>query len=829
MNHFLLDLQFNLRLLRKTPVFTGICFFVVIIGMTTALTMHALTYEFFNKPTEFEGGKRFVSVRLVNPNPARNNFTPFLNDYSFNYIADRVKSLDMVDSIRFRSGLFQNGEQTFPLNVATLTPNLAATTQQPILGRTFNQADLEAGGTQPIVLSEGIWRNYFNGDDNIIGKLCRFDGQNYTIIGVVPEQANYTGISDIYLALDISLASDPKQAPALPLLGRLAPGATAEQANLELNSLLQQLNHEYPDIYDPLMAEVTSFSSLLINMAPPTSGIEQSSVIIQWVTAIIFLLVAINLSSLLFVRANARMQELAVRNAVGASIWAMAKQILLEAFLICFIGMLISLLVSAIALSSLETLYEPIFASASMSRMPIELGLNGQLITVAIVLLIALWLLASGFATFRVAGKSIVTTLSDGGKSGVTNRSTARLTKSVVGVEVIICCFLLIVCGVISISVLQIYRTDIGVEASHRFSGKLELPPTSYRQIQDKLVFVDNLEQKLLEDPAIKAVTITSALPGNYGLWTPYALADRDLKNNDRHPIQMQVWVANNFFDTVEAPIIEGRAFDSRDTENSLPVIIVSDWFSRYYWPNESALGKQIQVNPPGLGFNDLTPNGEPTWLTVVGVNKHIIQSAPMQDGKYYFSIYRPLTQGMPSTFYTVLDAESQALPQPYIQHFRDIVAGIDRNVPVMEFDSLINGITQGYSGIFLLGKITFVLAMGTLFLSAVAIFGVVSRSVMSRTVEIGLRRALGSNNFQVVWIFLKQGLSFLLLGAVLGGVPAIITSNLMSLTFPEILHLIPWVTVVVMLAIGLFIFMASWLPARKAVALEPGDALRDQ
>ncbi len=541
-----------------------------------------------------------------------------------------------------------------------------------------------------------------------------------------------------------------------------------------------------------------------------------------------FLLVSINLGSLLFLRASNRQQELVLRNALGSNLWGVSKQILLESFILCFFGSMTALALSAFIVLSIESLFEKVISVISLSRVPVDMGLNANMVLICFGLMILLWILSAAMTVYRLLSKGLASNLNDSAK-GSTDRSKLLMTKSIVGIEVILCCFLLTVCGVLSVAVFQVFNVDLGANLDNRYSGRIEFNTVDYPTDIQRQNFLQQLNTELLSNPEIKSVTASTSLPGVEARWTPYALEDRDLRRGSLNPIQMRNSIDNNYLHELNIPLVEGRYFDSGDTINSLPVAIVSEVFAQYAWPEESAIGKRIQINTPGPSVANVITSGEAQWLTIVGVSKHVVHATPLRGAQNWQSFYRPLSQFFPSTYYPIIRTHNSLSARQVETLFRDAISKVDKNAVIHNVDTLTNFATRDSVQLQFLGNTCLALGLGALLLSFIAIFGVVSRSVLLRTAEIGIRRALGSKRSQIIALFVKQGSYFLLIGSAVGLVSAIFASQVMSMLFTNLLQIVPWVALTVLVVVGLIIFLASWLPARQATSLEPGDALRHQ
>ena len=817
MNKLLLDIKYSSRLLAKSPAFTAVSMLIIVLGMALFLCAYSLRSNFGTKPLPYADGDRYVGVNTIFEKTGVSSFNGNFNGYAINYIRGRIKSFERFGAYRWRSITLTDGEYAQEYTGAEILPDLLAMTGvQPFMGRLLTDEDAASDAAPVVLIRYKVWENYFAADPNIIGTTTDIGGVPHTIIGVMPKNFDYPNSQHIWLPLDLSDALTPT-ASNLSALGKLKDGVTFAEANLEFNTLYTNLVEEYPAYYAhspvaevlPLRAAITPSS---------TSGFAQ---LLQILNFVILALVILNLTALLFVRAHTREKELAVRSAMGASGWQVAKQILLESLLICIGGLAFSIAIADVILYFTE---QRLIQDATESDWPGDLsswvnltidwgGLGTAIITTALI-----WLLSCAGVSYRTARIDSNTILAAGSK-GSNQPINNWLVRIVISAEVIVSSFLLIVCCLLAAAIFRLYQLDYGTATDNYYTAIFNLNSQHYQDPRQRQQFVDELRRELSALSEFDDATVTSALPGQFGMGIGYDIEDRDLRSNQQYPIQSLVAVAPNYFDLLEVKLREGRSFNNGDNEDSLQVAIIDELLAQQLWPNESALGKRLHINPSSAS----------QWVTIVGTTSHIIQGTPYGGFDRQPTLYRPITQFTPNRFSLAVKVKPQIASQVAEAGLRDTFKRLDRELALLSLRPLTRVIEMSVSSMRVPAQSAIGYAIATLIFAVIGIYGLIARSVILRTNEIGIRKALGSGKFKVLWIFLRQGLIYLTMGSLIGGIAALLTSNLLTTYFNNLFNDVQWILASVIVTIGSLILLASYIPARKVLALEPGDALRDE
>lgn len=815
------ELKYTLRLLRKKMSFSVLCVFVIAMGIGVSLPMLSLTKLFGFQDLAVANGERMVVLKKMQ---IGQQTTAFMDAFVFQRIAASQNSYEKLGAFQPFAAILSDGDTAESYGAARILPTtMDLYPVTPILGRSLQKGD-ELPGTQPVaVIGYSLWQNYYAGNENIIGRQSRINGDSYTIVGVMPEGYSFPTAYNLWTPLQLDNNVQAGASTMLHVIAQMKEGVTHASASVELNVIVQSLAQEFPEFYSGISAAVMNYTLIIMNDGPIFGQLILGMVVI------ILCLVCFNVTSLLTVRSNERIAELAIRGALGGTAWRIMRQVLLESLLVCLIGAVIGLGIGKLALLAIESLI-----SSFPGAMPFWISFKLQTSDILALLLITLsvWLLSGLHPAWQVARQDISQILN--GESGSIAGSTAgRLTRVLVTLEIIASCFLLIVGMYFVVGMYQSSHRDMGIEDKGYLSARVDLSSANYHNSANKLQFMEDLKIEILRLEPFQDITFSTALAGQRTNRLSFGLDDRDISTDGRYPTVGLVWESDNYAELMGLNLLAGRYFDSSDSAASEPVVVVDELFVEKFWPGqaiESVLGQRVQ----------LLPNQAGEWMTVIGVSNHIIQGQPTAERLYQSTLYRPFTQltsaaaQVQSAVGTISMAIAAAslTSTPMIEYERLLKSAtnrVDRDIPVLEVMPLSRAVYLIMEAVSVSADAMILISIVTLILAVVGIYGVVSRSVWSRAKEIGIRRALGSSNFTTLNIFLKQGASYLLIGILVGGVGGVLMVDLMSSAIGserEGAGFIFSITMPVMVCLGVLVFAASYIPARKLLTYEPGEAL---
>ena len=804
-----LDLMHSLRLSRKNFGFVSLCVLIIGLGMTLTMMLYIFIFSIVYKPLPFPNGDRFVGIRTIDKDTEQpRELSPTVDAYLYQNLLKGVDGFDAIGAYRSLRATFSDGDVANEYLAAHIEPKvLAMSAEQPLLGRSLQESDDIAGAEPVVVISYRVWQNYYAGNADIIGHTSRINGIPRTIVGVMPDNFYYPFIHELWLPLQLPNVVNVEERRSLEVMGILAEGTSYDAVNGELAEKMVEYARAWPEFYGNQSLDTKFY---IHTYAP-------NIVIFHVLGALAFalmLLICLNLANLLVVRNNERLRELAIRNALGASHWRLIKSILLDSLLICVWGSLLGFILSHFAM---QALYNSMTGSSPTGNLPFWWSFSWDIYNgmAALLIVICIWLVSAGLAVRKILKQDLNTLLSGNAKGAVGNDNT-RGSSFLVGFETVFSFFLLVLSGAFIGVTWDLTNVDYGTATEGYLTGSIRLPDSNYAEQTSRQEFRDNLANTLLNKAGVQEVAFVSALPSESGLLVQYALEDRDSRDASGEYSSIDlITTSDNYFSAIEAELIDGRGFNSSDTTTSTPVAIIDEQFARQMWPDQSAVGKRLQINPD---------NANAEWLTVVGVSSRILQREAAQDNNN-LSVYLPMSQGRGISFSVVVKTEGN--PLSYRRLLQEAVASTDRDIPVTYIESMRQVLDKANNFNEFLNRITSFIACFTMVLALTGIYAIVSRSVSQRRHEIGIRRAIGSSNFKVLWIFARQGLIFLSLGFIIGGGGAVVLSTAIETVFAGVVSWLPTVLITVTVSLGLLILLAVYNPARKLITVEPGNALR--
>jgi len=684
---------------------------------------------------------------------------------------------------------------------------------QPYLGRTLISTKAnERAGAAIVVLSYGLWQNQFAGDPEILGKTIQLNLRPFTIVGVAPKgfRGCKSGLhTDIFLPLAAdgqiwgNDRIDKRGVSWLNVLGVLRPGVDTHQADTELNVLMQRISAQYPAEHrganqistDPLWRSPFGANVYMAGTLP----------ILLALAAVLLLLACANVANLLLVRSVARRREFAIRLSMGAGRWTLVRQLMGENLLLALAG-------GAVALSC--TLWTSKILGTFLSAAVLPLALNGELdrrVMTATMLVSVLTALISGaLPALRATRISPGAVLKDEALNTSGGLHKSRLTSSFVIAQIALSLLLLTCAGLFVRSLEKAQRTDPGFDPNHMLLVTFDLRPMGYSDVTGK-----ELQRQVLlrvrQLPGVQSATMADFAPLTFTIhsdgvfpegYLPRLHEDMDTDRGD---------IGTDYLATLRTPLLAGRDFNDADTANGDKVAIVNQAFVDRYWPGQQAIGKRVQFS------------GQ--WRRIVGV---------IANGKYRRLIYdptplilTPLTQRYQSE--VTLQVRTSGEPLAMASAVEQAIHSLNADLPLYGVTTLKEKMQLG--SVFERIAVTFAGSFGllALLLAGVGIYGVVSYTTRQRTHEIGIRIALGAGKGAILRNVLRQGLILTVAGLTIGVLASLMVTRFLRTVLIGVAptDLFTYATVAIVLC--MVAMFACYLPARRAAAVDPAQALRSE
>ena len=798
MTTFLQDLRYAGRTLRKSPGFTTIAAVTLALGVGATTSIFSVVNAVMLRPLPFNDPDRLVRIWESNVERGRPTFAvSHPNFLDWRAQAARFTSMAAFDNVGLSWAGSGDAEVIFGMRVtASFLETLRV---NPALGRNFlAEEDRPGGNTRVVLISDGFWRRAFGADPSVVGRSITLNLQPYSIVGVLPPSFRWGTNIDMF----VPLAPDPARNRAdhrLTVIGRVTPGATIEEATTELETIAARLGQQFPESNKGWGIVVNSFYDWLI-----PERTRQSLLVLLGAVALVLLIACVNVVNLLLSRASGRQRELSIRAAMGAGRVRVIRQLLFES---CLIALLAAAAGIAFAFASTRLLVA--FGPQSVPRLD-ELSIDARVFGFGVLIAVTMMLIFGSVPAIHAARQDPQDGLRADGRSVTTGTGRRRIRAALTIGEVALSVALLIGAGLLIRSFARLQDVDPGFSPDGLMTGRVNLPASAYPNGPSRRAFYERFLTDLRGRPGIEAAAISSGPP----LSGDFTGGDVKLPAQSNEEAASSAWrlAGPGYFAALGIPL-RGREFSDRDGIDDPPVAIISAALAAKYFPNDDPIGRQLIMRSFGE-----QPH------TIIGVAGDVRTFGLDADAGFVFygsapqyATWNPMT--------LVWRAAGSAAPS--IDTVRASLRSIDRNVPLSAVSSMESLIDQSMGprrfNLYLLGAFAAV----SLALAAIGLFGVMAYLVSQRTREIGVRLALGASQREVFRLILGRGLLLAAIGAAGGVGAALWLTKVMETLLFSVSRTDPATFVVVPLTLIAVAALACYIPARRAMKVDPVIALR--
>ena len=814
------DIRYGARMLLKKPGVSIIVIIALALGIGANSAIFSVVNAVLLRPLPYDHAESLVFL---------NEKSPVLDEMSISYpnFSDwraQNHSFEKMGVYNRNSYNLTGAGEAERIVTAQMSADLFAVLRVNALhGRVFTNDEDKPGGAPVVVLSYALWQRRFGGQTSILNQAITLNSKSYTVIGIMPESYAYPSRAEMYVPVgqlsDQTSWQQRGNHPGLYGVARLKPGVTVAQADADMNTIAANLAKQYPD----------SNTSNSVRLRPLLDiyvvDVRRALWVIFGAVGFVLLIACANIANLLLARATARKKEMAIRTAVGASRWRLARQLLTESVLLSLFGGAIGLILARWGVDLI------LYVSPDAIPRSREIGLDWTVLAFTIGISFVTGILFGLLPAIQAGEVDVHETLKETGR-GTSGRQWLR--SSLVVVEVATTLVLLIGAGLLIRSFYLLQKVNPGFSHDHLTSFSVALPAKKYATEVARSAFYNNLLEKIRALPGVESTAAASGLPlGNNGWQTSFVVDGQPPPAPGQSPLMEACSVTPDYFRAMNIPVLRGRVFTDSDNRShlagkdlsklnenlramaGLSKIVIDEEFAKRHWPNEDAVGKRIRV-----GGND----PENPLLEVIGVVGRVKMESLNQNSdrvQGYFAFNQ-----LPDDSMTVI-IKGASDPNQLISSVRNVVKAIDPDQPIYSPRTMNEIRGESVQNERLNLTLFSLFASIALVLAMVGIYGVMSYSVTQRTHEIGIRMAIGARPRDVFKMILGHGMKLALIGVAIGLLGAFLLTRLMAtmlfgveptdkMTFAGI--------PLILIAVAL---LACYLPGRRATKVEPTISLR--
>ena len=815
MGSLMQDLRYTLRMLAKNPGFTVIAVLTLALGIGANTAIFSVVNGLLLHPVGVSHPEQLVALRVRYEKLNLNSI--LISAPDFDLLRENKKvfaSAALEDPMDFN---YAAGTWPQRLRGAKVSSQwFQVFGAKPLLGRVFTPEEDQPHADQEVVLAYHTWKNLFGSDNSIVGRSVQFNRQPYTVVGVMPPDFQWPEQTDLWSPLALpagDFAIDNIFNEAHFAVARMQPGVSPAQAEAYMNVLTQRVVNDGRSQYP----KNSGWGMFSVPFAQFIYGdVRTPLLILLGAVGFVLLIACANVAGLLLARASGRAREFAVRTALGASSWRLARQTLSESIVLAVMGMIAGLAVAFGAISAL-----PFLASGNLSgRIVIPIDTRVLLFTAALAGLSAIVFGAA--PAWQISRTDPQQHLSEGRGAGSASRAHHRFRDVLVIGQLALALVLLAGAGIFLKSFAKIQNVNVGFQPHGLMTAGIGLPDHPYDSPAKQIQFVRDVLNRLSSSPGVVTAAAGVPLPfSGFGGSASFRIEGRATLPGDPGPHGDVRQVSPNYFETMGISLVRGRTFTPDDSQGAQAVAMIDENLARLYWPNEDAIGKHLKNNE------------KDPWATIVGVVVPIRHSQVVGEeassegtegagkGVYYFPIYQTLA---PNFF---LVARVAGNPSLSAETIRQAVRSVDSAQPISELMTMDERISLSMGPRRSAVALLTVFAGMALALAAIGLFGLVRFNVTQRIQEIGIRMALGAQPRDILKMVMVQSGRLIAAGVVAGIAFALILTRMMESLLYGVSSADPATFAGMSVFLAAVAFLACYIPARRAMRVDPMIALR--
>jgi putative ABC transport system permease protein len=810
METLLKDVRYGIRSLLKRPALTAIAVITLALGIGANSAIFSVVNAIVLRPLPYRDSDRLVVIWGSLHNTGLEEIE--VSAPEFKDFTDQCKAFQEIAAYVTDGFNLTGVDRPERLSGASVSASLFSTLGQDALhGRTFLAEEDQFEHARVVILSHALWQRLFAADPAIINKTINLDGRPTTVVGVMPAGFHFPD-KDTELWAPLALSPDlftenNRGSHFLNVIARLRRNVTLPQAQADIDTVTARLSAEHRSVYP------SGFGATVRSLHEDRVGnLRKAMFLLLAAVGLVLLVACANVAHLRLANATARYKEIAIRSALGANRARVVRQFLTESLLLSVFGGAAGLLLAVWGVRVLVAL-----VPKDMPRVE-EVRLDGRMVLFTLAVSVLTGLLFGLAPAWQAAKTELNEVLKESGRGGTEGSRRLRLRSLLVISEFALALLLLIGAGLMIKSFRRLQEVKPGFEPANLLTMRVALAEAKYPNFQKSKAFFDQLLERLKARAEVKSVGATNLLPfGGLGGDRAFLIEDQPVAPGAPHPDEQIRFVSAGYFSTMGIPLLKGRDFNERDLPDTPPVAIVNQVLARKYWPNGEAIGKRISFS---------TKN--PKWYEIVGIGGNVKHRGLDLEDKpeFYVPFTQPLFAGanMQPMFVAI---RTPVEPSSLAATVRDEVATIDPDQPISNVLTMDQRIADSVAprrfNMFLLA----LFAVLALLLAAIGIYGIMAFSVAQRTHEIGVRMALGARRRDVLKLVLGNGFKLALIGIAVGVAAAFAVTRLMQTLLFEVSPTDPMTFLIDALALAAVALLACYIPARRAMKVDPLAALR--
>ncbi|MHB8484279.1 MAG: ABC transporter permease [Candidatus Acidiferrales bacterium] len=830
MNALMQDIRYGIRMLAKSPGFTVVAVLTLALGIGANTAIFSVINSVLLEPLPFKNPAQLVDLRETESAPG--NFpldgADYLDWQAQNKTFSSMSLYSYSSSLSYSAG--GGGVPEAAAAVATQANFFDTLGAQPLIGRSFAKGE-DQGKHQVVMLSYGFWQRHLAGKPDALGKAVQLNGEPYTVIGVMPRWFDFPAGTDLWTPMDMTSQQVYNRGSHWAhAIGRLKDGVTIEQARADLMAVSARINKEYRQPNDQ------DIHSLVYPLKERLVGSSRGQLLILLgAVALVLLVACANIANLLLARSTGRVREMAVRAALGAGRWRLARQLLTESVLLALAGAALGLFGAWWGVSLLNAAQ-----TSPIPRInPVGVNVNVLLFTVGVSVLVGiLFGLAPALQTSQL---DLSEELKSSANAVVSVTGAGRaLRNTLIIAEIAVSLALLVGAGLLLRSFERLRSANTGVDPHNVLTMRLNLPPARFKTLEAQRQFIDDLNARVSRIPGVSSAAVSTVMAMNGG-WNGYVTVPGNANPKLANQLVEVNYITPKYFKTFGIPLVEGRNFTAQDMQQAMDVnvkitaaaqvaekdktqmkipsglsfpVVINQAMVKIFWPHQDPLGKSY------------TGAGDQVQRIVIGVvgdekQESIRERAAPEN-------YVPLTMQLdPTGLGAILSVKTKIAPAGVVNAIRGTVRDLDNTLAVYHVRTMDEIVAESMQDTTLQTFLLGAFATLALVLAAVGLYGVMSYLVTQRTHEIGIRMALGAQQGDVLKLVIGQGTKLIVIGVAIGIAASLGLTRLMSAMLFGVTATDPATYVAVALLLAVVALVACYVPARRAARVDPMVALR--